>query len=134
MGPGIISGVRLASAYGLDAPAFPSFEMLQKMKPARGMQGLSVRSNRADNRAEDPPFLVDRCHPNVKLSKSRWFTRGWTLQELIAPARIRFYDKSWISIGTKNVLSQKLSLITGIDTAEELIGSLVVGSSLWQKA
>jgi hypothetical protein len=26
---------------------------------------------------------------------SRWFTRGWTLQELIAPRVIRFYDRNW---------------------------------------
>ena len=31
--------------------------------------------------------------------KSRWFTRGWTLQELIAPRTIQFFDVSWRSIG-----------------------------------
>jgi hypothetical protein len=31
--------------------------------------------------------------------KSRWFTRGWTLQELIAPDRVAFYDSSWELIG-----------------------------------
>lgn len=45
---------------------------------------------------------------------SRWFTRGWTLQELIAPAQVNFYDKSWEFIGTKDTLSQNLSQITGI--------------------
>jgi hypothetical protein len=29
------------------------------------------------------------------ITKDRWFTRGWTLQELLAPARMKFYDKSW---------------------------------------
>ncbi len=24
-----------------------------------------------------------------------WFRRGWTLQELLAPSRLKFYDKSW---------------------------------------
>ncbi|CAN9229026.1 unnamed protein product [Alternaria alternata] len=28
-------------------------------------------------------------------SKSRWFTRGWTLQELIAPGIVEFYNVSW---------------------------------------
>ncbi|CAK7228143.1 hypothetical protein SEUCBS140593_006816 [Sporothrix eucalyptigena] len=32
---------------------------------------------------------------------SRWFTRGWTLQELIAPSRIAFYDTSWFFVGAK---------------------------------
>src|SRR6478609_4741880 len=27
---------------------------------------------------------------------SLWFTRGWTLQELIAPRNVEFYDKNWI--------------------------------------
>ena len=56
----------------------------------------------------------DISDPNAELSKSRWFTRGWTLQELIAPAQIRFYDESWKSIGTKEDLSEQLSAITGI--------------------
>lgn len=27
--------------------------------------------------------------------KDRWFTRGWTLQELLAPRRLKFYSKDW---------------------------------------
>ena len=50
----------------------------------------------------------------ARLSKSRWFTRGWTLQELIAPGQVRFYDESWEPIGTKDSLSEQLSAITGI--------------------
>ncbi|KAG6334669.1 hypothetical protein ID866_4418 [Astraeus odoratus] len=30
------------------------------------------------------------------LMKSKWFTRGWTLQELLAPPVMRFYERSWI--------------------------------------
>ncbi|KAK8062175.1 HET domain-containing protein [Apiospora hydei] len=29
------------------------------------------------------------------LKRSRWVTRGWTLQELIAPKKIRFFDRDW---------------------------------------
>jgi hypothetical protein len=37
-----------------------------------------------------------------QLMRSRWFTRGWTLQELIAPARdVVFYDRNWQLIGQK---------------------------------
>ncbi|KAF2497986.1 HET-domain-containing protein [Lophium mytilinum] len=45
-----------------------------------------------------------------------WFTRGWTLQELLAPSDIVFYDKSWYEIGTRNSLAEEISRITGIDT------------------
>ena len=34
-----------------------------------------------------------------KFCKSAWFTRGWTLQELLAPRRILFYDSRWELIG-----------------------------------
>ena len=61
-------------------------------------------------------YLADHntSDPNAKLSRSRWFTRGWTLQELIAPAQVRFYDESWKPIGTKEALSEQLSVITSI--------------------
>ncbi|KAK4191046.1 vegetative incompatibility protein HET-E-1 [Podospora australis] len=43
-----------------------------------------------------------------------WFTRGWTLQELIAPRNVVFFDKEWREIGTKIDLSREISKITGI--------------------
>jgi hypothetical protein len=48
------------------------------------------------------------------LWKSRWFTRGWTLQELLAPASAIFFNKDWIEIGTKASLAEKISLVTKI--------------------
>lgn len=34
--------------------------------------------------------------------KSKWFERGWTLQELIAPRDVVFYSKDWIKLGEKS--------------------------------
>ncbi|KAI1416230.1 HET-domain-containing protein [Hypoxylon sp. FL1857] len=51
---------------------------------------------------------------NANLAKSRWFTRGWTLQELLAPSEVVFYSDDWHQIGTKPKLSASLSKITGI--------------------
>ncbi len=48
------------------------------------------------------------------LAGARWFTRGWTLQELIAPSEVEFYDQSWSLIGTKTSLAPALEEITGI--------------------
>lgn len=45
----------------------------------------------------------------------RWFTRGWTLQELIAPKELRFYDQEWSMRGTKADLRDVISHITKID-------------------
>lgn len=49
-----------------------------------------------------------------KFSKSAWFTRGWTLQELIAPSIVIFLDKEWKEIGTKNSLQELISKTTGV--------------------
>ncbi|CAK7234027.1 hypothetical protein SEUCBS140593_008801 [Sporothrix eucalyptigena] len=48
-------------------------------------------------------FLEDVPHnaPNKDLFKSRWFTRGWTLQELVAPRHVYFYDANWVCRGPK---------------------------------
>ncbi|KAK4209898.1 hypothetical protein QBC37DRAFT_429614 [Rhypophila decipiens] len=46
---------------------------------------------------------------------SRWFTRGWTLQELIAPPMVEFYAHDWQEIGTKFSLRKIISKVTGID-------------------
>ena len=45
---------------------------------------------------------------------SRWFTRGWTLQELLAPKRLVFYSESWEPLGTKIELCDILSEITRV--------------------
>ena len=46
---------------------------------------------------------------------SRWFSRGWTLQELLAPRSVVFYDKDWIEIGTKKSLQAEISAATNIN-------------------
>ncbi|TBU24285.1 heterokaryon incompatibility protein-domain-containing protein [Dichomitus squalens] len=51
------------------------------------------------------------------VSRSRWFTRGWTLQELIAPAEVVFLSMDWKSFGTKHSMARVLEGITGIDEA-----------------
>lgn len=45
---------------------------------------------------------------------SRWFTRGWTLQELIAPPLVEFFSLNGIRLGDKRSLEVQLQRITGI--------------------
>lgn len=45
---------------------------------------------------------------------SRWTKRGWTLQELIAPAVCRFHLRDWQLLGEKVEFLQELSEATGI--------------------
>ena len=55
--------------------------------------------------------------PGKKLRESRWFKRGWTLQELLASKFMTFYDRDWIDVGTKHSLRHLISDATGIDTS-----------------
>ncbi|KAG6368962.1 hypothetical protein INS49_003181 [Diaporthe citri] len=66
----------------------------------------------------------DRCiayledlEPDGELKQCRWFKRGWTLQEFVAPSKVTFYDKHWDLFGERSDtrLSVSLSNITGID-------------------
>jgi len=46
--------------------------------------------------------------------KSTWLTRGWTLQELIAPKEVVFYGEDWLHLGTRSDLSILLTSSTRI--------------------
>ncbi|KAF5856574.1 hypothetical protein ETB97_007131 [Aspergillus alliaceus] len=51
----------------------------------------------------------------TELSKCQWFRRGWTLQELIAPRDVRFYDHDWHFRATKLQNASMINSITRID-------------------
>lgn len=61
-------------------------------------------------------YLQDVTFENLgELEQSRWFTRGWTLQELLAPATVDFFDRGWDFIGNKVDLGERISRRTNID-------------------
>ncbi|KAJ3563150.1 hypothetical protein NPX13_g8302 [Xylaria arbuscula] len=49
------------------------------------------------------------------LSQCRWFWRAWTLQELLAPQYVYFFDAAWTPFGEKRHLAPLLSAIIGIE-------------------
>jgi hypothetical protein len=57
---------------------------------------------------------------------SRWFTRGWTLQELIAPPLVEFFSQEGNRLGDKTTLERQIHDITGIDVLA------LQGTSLFQ--
>lgn len=57
---------------------------------------------------------VDDVDHISEMQRSRWFTRGWTLQELIAPPQLRFYGRNWVLLDTRLALADLLVSITGI--------------------
>jgi hypothetical protein len=49
-------------------------------------------------------------------NSSRWFTRSWTLQELVAPSNLVFLASDWSVVATRDSNTSPVSTITGIDT------------------
>ncbi|KAE8440722.1 hypothetical protein EG329_006773 [Mollisiaceae sp. DMI_Dod_QoI] len=54
------------------------------------------------------------------LNASSWFSRGWTLQELIAPRLVILFDGQWRKLGTKHGSTEEIFSITGIP--REILG------------
>jgi hypothetical protein len=49
--------------------------------------------------------------------QSRWFTRGWTLQELLAPPHVEFFSKEGRLLGSRLSLEQEIHQVTTIPIA-----------------
>jgi hypothetical protein len=52
--------------------------------------------------------------PEFTFKESRWFTRGWTLQELLAPSTVEFFSKEGAKLGDKLSLAKELHGVTDI--------------------
>jgi hypothetical protein len=71
-------------------------------------------------RSPAPQHNASTSDPNIfnrsdGTAPSEWFSRGWTLQELLAPRDMRFYDANWSYIGTRSSLAREIEAITRID-------------------
>lgn len=55
--------------------------------------------------------------PGAAFDCARWFSRGWTLQELIAPRILTFYSVGWVRLGTRSELRGRVSSASGIEEA-----------------
>ncbi|KAM0545144.1 hypothetical protein ACHAPJ_011490 [Fusarium lateritium] len=80
------------------------------------LEDVSTKQNNYLERSIPVTTKGQQTTASVGLTNSRWFTRGWTLQELIAPRNVEFYDGEWNFIGEKQDLAPELRTITGIDT------------------
>jgi hypothetical protein len=56
----------------------------------------------------------DTCGWEPAFRSSRWFTRGWTLQELLAPHSVEFFSRQCKRLGDKDSLRQQIHEITAI--------------------
>jgi hypothetical protein len=64
----------------------------------------------ADVSANDDPM-----DHGSSFAESRWFTRGWTLQELLAPPNLEFFSTDWNRIGSRSELLDVVSRVCGVD-------------------
>jgi hypothetical protein len=95
----------------------------------RSIKGL-VRIT-AEQIAESPRLREEIRQSNF--ARCRWFRRGWTLQELIAPANVVFYDAGWRVIETKSGFRHGLEVVTGIE-ARILVGDAdIQRESVWKR-
>lgn len=62
-------------------------------------------------------------------ARSRWFTRGWTLQEMLAPSNVNFYTKEGYYLGDRAGLQRQIQKITNIP-ASALSGAALVEFSV----
>ncbi|KAF2834152.1 kinesin light chain 3 [Patellaria atrata CBS 101060] len=58
--------------------------------------------------------IPQRSTWEASFRKSEWFTRGWTLQELIAPVSVEFFSSEGLRIGDKISLKQLVCEVTGV--------------------
>ena len=84
---------------------------LENLKTKKEMLKRLLK-NRASSRRSGE---ISPKNYQVDLEKSEWFTRSWTLQELIAPRKITFYDRNWNPIGSKEDHCKLISRITRIN-------------------
>jgi hypothetical protein len=79
------------------------------------------------NLEKDPELIGPKGSKTLRrypgFSSSRWFTRGWTLQELIAPRNLEFYDSDWRIIATIQDVAREIEKFTAIPKAVLLSGA-----------
>ena len=104
---------------------------IDKSSSAELSEAINSMFSWYENAVEYYVYLSDV--PDKPFEESMWFTRGWTLQELIAPRVERFYDRDWKLIGDKRSLDTQLATITKIPTEVLLNEDRLSGYSIAQR-
>jgi hypothetical protein len=85
-----------------------------------------------------PPSTGEETYDELMkyLRRSRWFTRGWTLQELLAPSHVIFFASDWARLGERtSKFANDIADIAGIDarylTGESPLGSASIATKMY---
>jgi hypothetical protein len=71
------------------------------------LSDVSIRKRKASDASAE-------CTWESAFRTSKWFTRGWTLQELLAPRSVEFFSRETHRLGNKKDLEQQIHEITGV--------------------
>jgi hypothetical protein len=74
------------------------------------LSDVTTRKRKASN-------LVNGSSWEDAFRSSRWFNRGWTLQELLAPSSVEFFSREGERLGDKTSLKEQIHRITNIPLA-----------------
>ncbi|OTA98132.1 hypothetical protein M426DRAFT_123183 [Hypoxylon sp. CI-4A] len=130
-------GAAICLVWLCDFTSFPNEMLADIIKSFNAREALEAQEEKY---YKDPPPLsgaeIDLRNTVRKgLGNCKWFSRGWTLQELIASKQIDFYDKDWNCFGSKDQLASVLAWITSVDTGvlkgKSLDGILVGRRMSW---
>ncbi|KIW11491.1 hypothetical protein PV08_10791 [Exophiala spinifera] len=95
---------------------------IDKSSSAEQMEAINSMYRWYENAEECYVYLSDVRAPSLnsrehqtEFAESAWFTRGWTLQELIAPSKVFFYNYRWDYLGSRDTMYVFLGNISGVD-------------------
>ncbi|KAH9206332.1 NACHT domain-containing protein [Leptodontidium sp. 2 PMI_412] len=71
------------------------------------LSDVSTRKQKASDQSSEHTW-------DLSFRESRWFTRGWTLQELLAPASVEFFSFEGNRLGDKSSLQKQICKVTNI--------------------
>ncbi|KAF2826698.1 kinesin light chain 1 [Ophiobolus disseminans] len=82
----------------------------------------------------DEVGTAETCRTSWKQAfrRSRWFTRGWTLQELLAPASVEFFSREGARLGSRSSLELEIHDITKIPV-DALSGQKLIEFSIEER-
>jgi hypothetical protein len=109
----ILQTCRLAQDQGIDF-AWVDTCCIDKSSSAELTESINSMFDWYKNAIVCYVYLVDLPSNTSALTSCRWFTRGWTLQEMLAPRRLDFYDMTWNLVGSKLSFIGTISKTTGI--------------------
>jgi hypothetical protein len=113
----LVETCKLASSTKYDLPfAWVDTCCINKASSADLSEAINSMYRYYEEAATCFAYLFDVTDMDRSFRQSKWFTRGWTLQELIAPKEVDFFDQKWELLGSKSTqkTATLISEITGI--------------------